>query len=292
MKKGSVMLGVTADRWRWLLVLPLLAVVLWACGGDRTTAEPEPVGEPSPEAAPGAAGRGPAPAPAVLEPEAADILRRMSDHLAALDSFAFSTYQLEDVEDETGQQIQYSKTSKLVVRRPDRLYATGSGDRRHLSFWYDGSTVSALDHREKVYAVVEVPPDIDGMLDTLALEYGLVMPLADLLFTSPYESLVTAETSGRKLGVHDVQGTPCHHLVMRTPWLDWQIWIQAEGAPLPRKVVLTRRQQTGSPEHLILINDWDPKPRVSEAMFRFEAPKDAQQIEFHKQDRAEPGAQP
>ena len=79
---------------------------------------------------------------------------------------------------------------------------------------------------------------IDATLDMLQDRYGLVLPLADLLYADPYAVLSEKLSYGRYLGIHQAAGVPCHHLAFSQPTIEWQIWIDAGDRPLPRAMIL------------------------------------------------------
>ena len=56
-----------------------------------------------------------------------------------------------------------------------------AGDDLHLNFVYDGKQLLIHNLDKPSYALLDVPPTIDAMFDLLAEEYGLVIPVADLL---------------------------------------------------------------------------------------------------------------
>jgi hypothetical protein len=52
--------------------------------------------------------------------------------------------------------------------------------------------------------------------------------------------------------------------------------------------VITSKQVAGAPGFAIWLRDWDLEPAAADALFRFEPPAEAQQIEFLK-PAVEPG---
>ena len=92
--------------------------------------------------------------------------------------------------------------------------------------------------------------------------------------------------TGAYVGTHLVLGQPHHHLVFEQDELDWQIWIAAEGEPLPSKIVMTFKLQAGGPQFTGLMR-WDTKPKLDDDEFAFAPPKGSQQIEFLRTDEGE-----
>ena len=72
------------------------------------------------------------------------------------------------------------------------------------SYWYDGKTVSVLDDARNTYIAMDVPPTIDGAMDTALDRTGMVIPLADFLYSDVYDRLMGSVQRGVYLGIHDV----------------------------------------------------------------------------------------
>jgi hypothetical protein len=269
------------DRSR--IFMTVLAVALGGCAQDRPDpgAGSESSGSQQQDATLAA------PAKGVVEPEAAAILGKMSAFLAEAERLSFSTWQLIDEVEESGQKIQFGKSGSAVIERPNKLHAEYSGDLRDHAFWYDGKTITVMDTRERVFVRAAAPDTIDAMLDELARKHGVVVPMGELLHRSPAEAVMTDDTSGRKVGLHKVDGVECHHLAFTQSGVDWQIWIETGDKPFPRKVVITHKRQPSQPQHLMLIGDWKINPKIPRGSFDFKAPKDAQEISFYQ-----PGEEP
>ena len=62
---------------------------------------------------------------------------------------------------------------------------------------------------------------------------GMVIPLADFLYSDVYDRLMGSVQRGVYLGVHDVDGIPCHHLAFEQETIDWQLWIDAARSRCP-----------------------------------------------------------
>ena len=124
-----------------------------------------------------------------------------------------------------------------------------------------------------------MPDTIDAVLDHLAVEYGMVMPLADLLISDPYGSAMQNTKFGFYVNENQVRGVPCHHLAFRQDGLDWQIWIDAGDKPVPRKLVITFTGFPGQPQWSAQFDHWDFEPRLDDDAFTFTPPADAREVE-------------
>ena len=74
-------------------------------------------------------------------------------------------------------------------------------------------------------------------------------------------------------------GVACHRLAFANEWLEWQIWVDAENEPLPRKVVINYMDEPGEPKYTARFLSWNLAPELPDDLFRFEPPEGAQKME-------------
>ena len=249
-------------REKWLVLATVCALLLPALAGAQ---QPPPA---APAASP----------PAGVEARADRELRRMSEFLVKLPRFTLEAEETFD-EIEAGEpRRQLTNVRRVAVERPARFSADVTGDTLNRAAWYDGTTLAILDKEHNTYAAVEAPSTIDATLDMLEDSYGVVLPLADLLYSDPYRVLAAGVTYGRYLGLHQAAGAPCHHLVFAQQTIEWQIWIDAGDNPLPRKFVITYVLEEGEPQYSATIRRWDLEPTFAAGLFTFVAPEGAQKV--------------
>ena len=215
-----------------------------------------------------------------VEAQADRILREMGEYLASAGQFTFQADVTYDTVLATGQKIEYGGRADVAVRRPDRLRSDYNGDERQSQAVYDGKTITLYDLAVNVYAVAKVPPEIDAAVDQIFETYGFSVPIADLVYSDPYQVLSEYVESGFWVGRHSIDDTPCHHLAFSQDSIDWQIWIEDGPRPVPRKLVITYKQEPGSPQYTAMLSDWDFQPQLSDHWFQFNPPIGADEIEF------------
>ncbi|MEB3322861.1 MAG: DUF2092 domain-containing protein, partial [Synechococcaceae cyanobacterium] len=208
-----------------------------------------------------------APAAAVKgNPEADRLLRRMSDYLASLKEFAFEADVIEEQFFEPGQRLQFGRTVRVQVRRPDRLRAESTGDQGSTEIVYDGRTATLLDRGQNTYITVREEGSLDRLLGRATREYSLRAPLSHLLYADPYRALPPRERMGNVIGVARIGSHACQHLAFRQKDVDWQIWIRTGDQPLPCKLVITdRNPETRGLQFSAVFPVWVTTPRLSEA---------------------------
>jgi hypothetical protein len=144
-------------------------------------------------------------------------------------------------------------------------------------FFYDGKTFTIFARLVNYYATVPAPPTLAELVDRLADNYNIELPLVDLFYWGTDKSDEKSITAATDVGPSEVDGVTCEHYAFRQPGLDWQIWIQNGEYPLPRKLVLTTLTDEARPQYSTVMN-WNLAPSYNDEAFVFVAPPDAQKI--------------
>jgi hypothetical protein len=228
----------------------------------------------------------PAPPPAAkesesrIEPRADEAVKKMSAFLAADKTFSVEAEETFDAEFARAYRIALTNVRTITIERPSRFAADASGDTLHRSSWFDGKSLSVLNRKANAYAVLEMPGTIDQVLDTLAADYEVVLPLSDLLYSDPYATLMEGVLYGKYLGLHQAAGVPCHHLTFGQEGVEWQLWIDAGAQPLPRKLAIAYWELAGVPQYQATFRRWNLSPRLEAGLFQFKPPSDAKKVDL------------
>lgn len=217
-----------------------------------------------------------------VDPAALSALETMSRYLGTVKTFEVRTTSTIDEVLETGQKVQFDSGATYRVRRPNAFRIETSSDRRVRNFYYDGKTFTMYSPRMSVFTQVDAPPTIGEVIGKLEDEYDVKLPLTDL-FTwadSPAESAKVL-TSALYVGPAKIRNIECDQYAFRQPDVDWQVWIQRGDTPLPRKVVITTRDDAAQPQYTVYL-DWNLTPKFDDATFAFTPPKDTYKIEILK----------
>lgn len=217
---------------------------------------------------------------AIANTYARDLLMRMSDYLAKHKEFGFTAEATSDEATVGNVRIHTTDVVDAVIRRPNKLWIDTQGDVFRKRFYYNGSIVTVMHFAENFYASTKAPSTIDAALDHMMDKYGVTTPVVDFLVSSPYKGLVKDVTGGVYAGRHMVDGVACHHLAFTQDNLDWQIWIEDGRHVVPRKFVVTYKNEPGSPEVVTVFKNWDFSARHVDRLFDFVAPPNAQEIDF------------
>lgn len=264
-------------------LMAILMALATGCSTEPTAKPPEPQVASPETSEPGQV----AAEPDIIEPQALDALTKMSGYLRSLKTFKVGFKLYKDEVLLSGQKIMVNGTSDLTVQRPDHFHFTNKIDEAHVDqqYFYDGKNFTVYGNTLKLYAVMDAPPTIAGLLDVAYEKHGISMPFADLFIWGTDKADFNAIKSAIYIGPTKVNNIPCDHYAFRNEDVDWQLWIEQGAKPLPRKLVITTAMEEGQPQ-AISIMDWNLSPKISKRLFTFTPPKDAHKIEFAKYDAA------
>lgn len=220
-----------------------------------------------------------------VDPKSKEALARMSAYLKTLDAFTVRAETSKDELVDGDFKAQKSATVTLSVRRPDGLRAEVSGDDGDRVFVYDGKTLVVHARTENYYATMPAPPTIREALDAAEARHGVELPLLDLLYAATGDDLGSGVVAAGDIGPSRVAGCDCEHYAFRGKNVDWQLWIERGDRPLPRKIVITTKDDPTRPQYAAVLT-WDLSPRFDAATFTFSPPKGAMPIAFEPRGAA------
>ena len=214
-----------------------------------------------------------------VDPRAMESLKKMSDLLGRTSSLGFTVEETYD-ELDGNQMLQFSNIRSVAVRRPDRIIADTSGDTVNRSAWFDGKRFSLLDKEHNVYGSSEFSGTIDQLLDRLDEQFEVVIPLGELISENLLAQLTERLRGASYVGLHKVGDARCHHLAFILDLLDFQIWLEAGEKPLPRKLVITYKQEPGMPQYTAVFTRWNLEMETPDSLFEFQIPAGARKIDW------------
>lgn len=221
----------------------------------------------------------PAAMAADVDPDAAGLVKSMTDYLQTLNAFSVSVDVGTDVVLKTGQKHKLNSTGEVLVSRPGNIRVSRKGEMADGEFVYDGKTISILSRGDNAYFQAEAAGTIDDLLDALRSSYGIEFPAADLFGSHAYDQLMTGAWSVTYYGQAWIDGAACEHVGVRSDNVDWQIWIRAGDQPLPCQYVITSKWVSGAPEHAIRFYNWNVAPAIAADSFAFTPPAGAKKLD-------------
>lgn len=210
------------------------------------------------------------------------ILKTMCDYVAGLQTLSLVVNTTTDELGASGEKVQISSRRAINVSRPDKIAVDASGDKGERRVVYDGKKISMLDRTQNAYSVIQAPSTIDATLDMLVSQYGIALPLGDLLYKNLYERLEAQTSAGQYLGLHEVNGLKCHHLAFLTQTVSWEIWVETGDKPVPRKIAIDYGQDAARSRYSADVFAWTGSPTFAPATFDFKMPSIAKRVEIPK----------
>jgi hypothetical protein len=219
--------------------------------------------------------------PARAEPsgnDAKSILKAMSDYVSSQKTIELTFDS--DIEVITPQleKIQFTNSGQMLLNRPDKLRAHRVGGYADVELFFDGKTVTVLGKHINGYSQIDVPGTVDHLIEVLRSGHGVSLPGADLLLSNPYDVLVAGVKEAKHIGRGVVDGKECEHLAFRNFDTDWQLWVEADSKPIPRKLVITSKTLNSGPQYTIRIKSWKTGFEPAPTAFVFIPPAGAEKL--------------
>lgn len=196
-----------------------------------------------------------------------EIVRSVSDQLAGAQTFSFKSEEVHHrmASDGTLKERRFSR--ETIIRRPDGVWFQIIGPDRDGEGFYNGESLTLVGNREQAWAQVPLPPTIDEAIDVLAVDYNVPMPMADFLYSSPYEALISEDTRGGWVGEETVAGKQCDHLAFESDVVDWELWVSKEEQPMPCQLLITYKQDPGPPTSQLTFLEWNLAAQADDSRF-------------------------
>lgn len=212
-------------------------------------------------------------------PQVEEVLRAMSAYLAKQKAFSYHAEVEFDQVLPHGPKIRLSGAVDVSVARPGSLFVDYRDDVSDRVIWLQKGKLTIFDPVASTYAEVTGPKDIDGMVEKLEKDYGMALPLGELAESDPNAVLSRGIDLAYYVGVHNVEGVYCHHLVLQRPDLDLQVFVEVGDKPLVRKLVFEYPDRLGMPQYTASITEWSLEAPKAD-LFSPKVPKDAAEIGF------------
>ena len=221
----------------------------------------------------------PPPVDPALSEEAATAVSQMGKTLLTKE-LSFTAKTIREYQDEAGQPLHIFQAMNVVVRRPDRLAAHITGDDGSHDLMYDGKSVAVSSSNYKEYVVVPAAGDIPSALERVE-QLNPDFPLVDFFTEAPDKSFLSGVTAGWQVGTNKVDGVECRHLFFsQRDGIDLELWVEKNDAAIPHRLIVTYRLLPGQPSFIAEFTNWDTRVRPSDAVFAFQAPSKAKQIDL------------
>ena len=248
-------------------------------GGPASRSSPA-AANPRPTPGNAAAPAGSAKVTPVIDQRVREIMKGVFNELSSARTITYHAEINFDTVLSSGVKLQYAAAMDSAIQRPDRLAISYKGDLGAKELWYDGKTLTILDPAHRAYASIPAPDSIDAMLTQVTEEKNLSVPLEGFDFSHPCARVYPRILRGKYVGVNDVGGVDCDHLAFAQQDLDWQLWIDHSGNPLPRKVVITYIKLPAQPQWAAVFSNWRLNHTLPASLFQAKIPKGMIKVSF------------
>ena len=224
----------------------------------------------------------PSPTPSASEQRAMTILKNMSEYLANAQRFSVTIRDGYDSVQASGQKIEYGEIRKVTVSRPDRLrFEVERSDGEKASVIFNGKDLTIYNAKKNFYATVSREGTLDEAIKYALENLKIRVPLAMMLLSTLPSELDNLVVSADYVETTTIMDVPCDHVAARTSQgVDFQAWIAQGSEPLPRRIVITYKDETGQPQYWADLSNWNLAPEVSDALFTFTPPEGAERLQF------------
>jgi hypothetical protein len=216
-----------------------------------------------------------------MDEKALAILKDMSDYLGKAETISFRARTFFDVVLESGIKIKAGRASSILLKRPKNLYIEAENDDGSATtIWFDGSKVTLWRRDVNQVMSLDFEGSTDAMLDHVIEEYDAQIPLADLFYSDVEKTLGEDIVSAEYIGLRVVDGVSCHQLSFESPGVDWQIWIEADSTPLPRRFVIDFVADENKPQFMVQMDAWSIGGDIEDFNFSAAVPESVEEVEF------------
>ena len=211
------------------------------------------------------------------------VLQGMSDYLSKEQTISFRARTFFDVVQEDGIKVKTAREVDVILKRPNHLQANTLDDTgAAASAWYDGSKLTVWRKSANEVMTLDFADDTDKLLDELVDKYEFQIALADLLYSDVSKALGENAISSQYIGLRMVDGVQCHLISFESDGADWQLWVEADTTPVPRRFVIDYVIAEHQPQFMAQLDAWSLGGEYEDSRFTAVVPEGVKQVEFRK----------
>ena len=212
--------------------------------------------------------------------KAIEVLKQMAAHKSSLDKVTITGVTFTDARLGAGLIVSNSDEVRVSIDRPESMHISSFNGETKKSLYFHNGQLTVYNSTRNLYAQASIPDDIEAAAEFALEKLGVEAPLLDLIYKDASVHLL--ESNEAILYLTDkarIKGTDCHHLAIRGPEVDVQLWVEEGDRPVVRKIIIMSKWEGGSPRFTANL-DWETSPKFEPGLFEFKAPENAMKIEF------------
>ena len=224
-----------------------------------------------------------------IDEQAREVVSRSVNFLTNLKHLRMTAEFGFDVLQDNGQMLEFGSHQEITVQRPDRFrIEVDRRDGASGNVVYDGKEIVLFNPEQAVYAKAPFTGEIDDAFDFLAEKLQRPVPLRDFFASDLGAILLATIESGLYVEESTVAGVLCDHVALRNDNVDYQIWIAKGDEPLPRRMIITHKNEEGNPQFWAQFLKWDLSPKIADGDFIYDPPENAERIPVAELDERVP----
>jgi len=207
------------------------------------------------------------------------LVKKMSDRLTKARSYTLKARISLELPVAGGGTGTFFNDATGMVQRPDKVAAHRTGDLPELRFAYDGTTMSIYVPGSQKWGSIAAPPTIDAMIPFAAEQAGLTFPFDEVLVADPYAAITKDLARATLVGTSTIGGTKTDHVLLASPGLELQLWLDT-ATSLPVRVAVVYTDQAHRPHFSVDYLEWRLDPKLPADAFALPMPKGATQVDL------------
>jgi len=213
-------------------------------------------------------------------PSADDVLEGMVALMESQRDLAVDAHITYEVLQDSGQLLSFQTVQYLAVRKPDLLAWTTVRDNATVDeVWFADGMFTMLKHPENFYGQVDdLPVEIPESVDMLVEIYGIFVPFSDLISGHARQIFLEESDSRMYVGEAWIRGQWTHHLALRGGDFDVELWVSAEGDPVPLRMGIRWKNEEGHPSFTARFHNWNLSPVFDDTTFSTDLPENAERV--------------
>lgn len=216
-----------------------------------------------------------------LDPRALRILKNASDYHSGLKTFIFET--TETVIEGKDSSNTITQTRQTLVQRPNKLTSrildSSESGSEAKGFWFNGDQLAWFDFQTRVWSKLPITGDIDDLIAALRSDFGMNIPVADLLSRNIYTAIAPDLTAAAvKPRTQQIGDSLCHELVLSNLSATATFWVDTDpDRPIVRQIQIRYHDYEGL-TYTSTIQRLRPLDAVDPTRFDFDPPTDGVEV--------------
>jgi len=173
--------------------------------------------------------------------------------------------------------VQNLGTVNIKIARPNKFFVFYKDQVDEKRFWYDGKHITYLDVQGLSFAKKPGQNNIETTVSNYYQVHGVRLPLTRLFFADPHLELANKNLTLVYLGLDQLEEGSTHHILVHGNGEHIQLWVDAQGPPKLRKVMVMNQEMLFGPRYGVYFRTIDQPSNLDDSVFSPQLPKEATQ---------------